>query len=364
VGASGRRSAVIFGPDHYVPVLKVKRGEKKALQAIPAALKPHITPLLEIVERKHEQTPTIQRHLDTAFRDLPAAVETYRRCMLDAREIAPDGPSAAEEVFRRAAAAGMAFTPVTGFSGRVDVSAALGHRENGLAIRLTREEFEVGGLARKLELFVAENSLSPEDVDLIVDLGPVDDLVLPGVAAFAGAFLAEVPDPTHWRTLILSACAFPPSMGVVNRQSHFRVERNEWKAWRDELFGKRTHLKRLPSYSDSGIQHPTGVEGFDPRTMQVSASIRYTLDEDWLLIKGESTRATPASEQFPELATRLVYGHHRHDFAGPAHCPGCLSMKAAADGSPRLGSAEAWRRLGTIHHVTKVAEALVALPWP
>lgn len=42
------------------------------------------------------------------------------------------------------------------------------------------------------------------------------------------------------------------------------------------------------------------------RIMAVSASIRYTLPEEWLLIKGESTRRTPAVRQFPALATKLV----------------------------------------------------------
>lgn len=98
--------------------------------------------------------------------------------------------------------------------------------------------------------------------------------------------------------------------------------------------------------------------------MQVSAAIRYALPEHWLLIKGESTRRLPPSQQFPDLASKLVYGELGGDFAGPDHCSGCASMKAAADGAPKLGSPEAWRRLGTIHHLTTVIEGLTALPWP
>ena len=120
----------------------------------------------------------------------------------------------------------------------------------------------------------------------------------------------------------------------------------------------------MPAYSDCGIQHPKGVEGFNPQTMAASAAIRYALEKEWLLIKGESPKRRPPSEQFPELARRLVQGPLRSDFAGIGHCAGCAAMKAAADGAPRLGSLEAWRRLGTIHHITLVAEQLAALPWP
>lgn len=153
-------------------------------------------------------------------------------------------------------------------------------------------------------------------------------------------------------------------MGGVERNSYSRAERSEWNLWRGELYANRQNLPRLPTYSDCALQHPKGVEGFDPRIMQVSAAIRYTLPQDWLLIKGESTRTVPPSKQFPDLATQLVYGFFRRDFAGPSHCPGCDSMKAAADDAPGFGSAEAWRRLGTIHHVKSVVDGLNALLWP
>ena len=72
----------------------------------------------------------------------------------------------------------------------------------------------------------------------------------------------------------------------------------------------------------------------------------------------------PASVQFPNLAVQLVYGHLSHHFAGPGHCAGCQGMQNAADGHPKLGSAEAWRRLGTIHHLTRAVQTLQGLTWP
>ncbi len=352
-----------FGPHHYVPVLKVKRGEKKALRSISPVLHPRITPLLEIVERSGEGTRTVEAHLDNAFNDLADSVRPYSRCFLDTREIAPDGPAVATEVFRRATADGIALTPVTGISRSADVAASLQYRNQGIALRLTREEFEAGNLPANLDSFMSRHGLAPAETDLIVDLGRVDNLVVDGIVAFTRAFMADVPDHDRWRTLTVSACAFPYSMGGVERHSHDLVKRAAWIAWRDELHANRKSL-RLPTFSDCGIQHTVGVEGFDPRTMQVSASVRYALSDQWLLFKGESTRSTPPSEQFPILATRLVYGHLGSHFAGPGHCDGCASMKDAADGAPRLGSAEAWRRLGTIHHITTVMQGLASLPWP
>lgn len=350
-----------FGPDHYVPVLKVKRGERKALQRISSVHQSRITPLLEIVARKPSKT--LSAHLDTVFTDLAETIHPYSRCFLDAREIAADDQAGAADAFQRASDAGIVFTPVTGVSRTADVVPALHHRANGLALRLTRAEFEQGGLTRRVNTFLSAHHLTPEELDLIIDLGGVEDLIAEGIGALTDAFMAEVPDHPRWQTFTISACAFPRSMGVVQRNSHAFVERADWVAWKDNLYGRRDGLQRLPTFSDCAIQRPEGVENFDPVRMQVSASIRYTLEEEWLLIKGQSTRSKRPGEQFPALARELVYGNLRSRFYGSNHCNGCGFMRAAADGEPGLGSAEAWRQLGTIHHISVVTQALASLPW-
>ena len=207
--------------------------------------------------------------------------------------------------------------------------------------------------------------LNQEETDLIIDLGPVDDFITDGVIGLTNAFLADVPEHERWRTLTISGSAFPIHMGVVNRNSYEVIERSEWIAWRENLYSGRAAIPRLPTFSDCVVQHPRGVEGFDFRFMQVSASIRYALPDNWLLTKGVSTRIIPATVQFPELATQLVYGPHSQSYSGADHCSGCASIHGAANGdSSGLGTPEAWRRLGTIHHISTVVEDLEALSWP
>src|SRR5580704_7664437 len=113
---------MIFGPHHYVPVLKVKRGEKRALALMPPSARLKITPLLEIVERSDKD---LERHLETAFEGLAGAVNGYDRSFIDTRELEPDGEQGARAVFQQATAQGISFTPVTGVSRTADVSAAL-----------------------------------------------------------------------------------------------------------------------------------------------------------------------------------------------------------------------------------------------
>lgn len=125
-----------------------------------------------------------------------------------------------------------------------------------------------------------QHGLDLAEVDLIIDLGAVEDLIAQGIVMLTREFMAEVPNHERWRTFTISACAFPKSMGGIERNSYEFVPREEWIAWRDHLYARRDNLPRLPTFGDCGIQHPSGVEGFDPRTMQVSASIRYTRADD------------------------------------------------------------------------------------
>jgi len=353
---------MIFDAHHYVPVLKVKRGEKKALGQVSSAVRAKVTPLLEIVERTADKT--LENHLRTAFSGLATSVQAFGRCFIDTHEIASDGPDGAAAVFEMAVCSGIIFTPVTGINRSADTAAALKYGLQGVALRLDRSDFEAGRLAAGVLKFLSRHHLDPENVDLIIDLGAVDKLVSYGVKRLATSFLKEVPDHKRWRTFTLSASAFPSSMGVVGRSSHVFIERADWIAWRDSLYGYRTKISRLPTYSDGGIQNPKGVEGFNPKTMQVSACIRYTKNDSWLLIKGESTRRTAASEQFPLLAKQIVSGRLHKYYYGAHHCEGCAGMRACAMGLGGYGSAEAWRRLGTIHHITTVVQELDALAWP
>jgi hypothetical protein len=352
---------VTFNANHYVPVLKIKRGEKKALGMLSPAVRANITPLLEIVENKSGKT--IGEHLDTAFDGLPQAVRGFTRFFLDAREIRSDGSSSAKDVFCRARAIGHTFTPVTGISRVVDVVAALEAATDGIAVRVTRKDFESGIIATQLPRFLVEHHLSKEHVDLLVDLGPVDNMVMAGIALLTQQFINAIPAQQQWRTFTLLASAFPLSMKGIGRNSHVFVDRMEWLSWKDTLYTRRADLERLPTFGDCAIQHPRGVEGFDPRIMPMSAAVRYALADKWLIIKGESKDTTPLKRQFPMLAAMLTEGPLSAHFAGVGHCAGCSYMVRAAQGEPGLGSPEAWRRLGTAHHITQASEQIRALVW-
>lgn len=352
-----------FGLNHYVPALKLKTGEKDALAILSPTIKQRITPILQVVERVGAKP--VDKHIETAFKKIQPAVAGLARFFIDPVEIEADGPAAAKAVFEQCRNLGVPFTPVAGLSRPpgLTVAAMQATGRTGLAVRLTRSDFESGTLAA-LPGYLSTHSIPATGTDLIVDLGSVEDMIADGVAALAEAFLVNLPHIAQWKTLTLVSSAFPKSMQHVERDSHSYVDRAEWQAWRDYLRKAGPSVPRPPTFGDWGIQHPAGVENFDPLKMQASAAIRYAIDSKWLLIKGRGTKKLSPGKQMPGLAAQLATGSHKKAFAGAHHCAACALVVAAANGAPKLGSLTKWRQIGTTHHITTTVEALQKLPAP
>jgi hypothetical protein len=352
-----------FGLNHYVPALKLKTGEKDALAMLLPATKQRITPILQVVERVG--TKSIDDHIETAFKKIQPAVSGLSRFFIDPVEIKSDGAAAAQAVFEKCQSLGVPFTPVAGLSRAPDLTAAAMQAtgRTGLAVRLTREDFEKGRLA-EFSAYLTTHSIAATDTDVILDIGEVEDMIADGIAALAESFMASLPQLSQWRTLTLLSSAFPESMKHVDRDSHAYVDRAEWQAWCDHLRKAGPSVPRPPTFGDWGIQHPGGVEHFDPLKMQASAAIRYATDSKWLLIKGRGTKKASPGKQMPGLAGQLTTGAHKKAFCGAHHCAACALIVAAANGAPKLGSPTKWRQIGTAHHITTTVEAIQKLPAP
>lgn len=345
-----------FGPNHYVPALKMKRAEKKALPLVSSTAKVRLTPLFEIVESKGKE---IARHVDTGMRGLSPGTDPLPRFFLDAGELEPDGVLGARRMFDVATDLKLKCTPVTG-PARFDLAIARAHG-GALALRLTRRLFEGGTLSREVSRCLEEEELDASQIDLILDAGDVSQMVPIGVAQLFAQMMRVLPDIVRWRTLTALSCGFPGSISAVKTGDTGEILRRDWLAWRNELYERRATLKRLPTFGDYAIQNIKGVEGFDPRTMQASAAIRYTLADSWLIVKGAGTKKSPAAKQSIGLAKRLVT-HSK--FMGAKHCVACQTIAAAATGKHTVTTLEEWRRLGTVHHLEVAGPQIAALTWP
>lgn len=341
----------------YVPVLKIKAGEKAALAQLRRELSARITPLLEIVAMKDEQ---LEKHLAKTFNNMQEATNAVESFFLDAREIAAAGEAGARRAFQIARQRRLPFVPVTGLSRTADVRAALSAASSTICIRLVRPDFEQGSVTQGLERFLSDHNQQAAKVHLVVDLGTVDDMIPDGIGYMARQFVAMLPRLAEWASLSLVASAFPMSMTAIPNNSADERPRSEWLAWRDYVRFDRRHFPRLPVYGDCAIQHPRGVEEFDKRRAQRLGQIRYARPDAWLIEKGQGEKKEPLVDQFPALATRLM--KRLATAFDKSHCAGCTLIEKASRSRKGFGDPTAWRKIGTLHHITRTLESLADLP--
>lgn len=360
----------MFAANHYVPVLQWKRAEQSAIQTMSLSTRAGLTPIIQIVSipvdlDSGDQTKTLEQHSDPALDRLVTVWGTNDAFFLDPAEVAGDISATSVDgsayVFGQAQARNLRFIPVTGISrSTLEIAAALAHRTHGLCLRLSANDIMRPTLANDITGLVAAHKIDVSQIDIVIDLASVYGQSSLAVLSSTMVALNAIPTPQAWRTLTVVASGFPEHMGVVQTFGALQIERVEWIAWLT-LHAQRTKLARLPSFGDYGIQHPEGVEGYDPRYMAMSAATRYTLNTDWLLIKGQSSKVQRMALQYPGLAHQLTQSAN---FYGQSHCQGCGEVHACANGAPGFGSAEVWRRIGTSHHLTVASAQVAAVPFP
>lgn len=90
----------------------------------------------------------------------------------------------------------------------------------------------------------------------------------------------------------MASGAFPPDLQQFEPGNR-RIPRSDWLAWKKAVSESKNRMRK-PSFSDYTIQYglyKEPVEGNNP-----SVSVRYTLDEEWLIMRGEAVRGKNPSD--------------------------------------------------------------------
>jgi Beta protein len=157
-------------------------------------------------------------------------------------------------------------------------------------------------------------------------------------------------------TVILAASAFPDGLEGVEKGSTDRIDRVDLLAWRRYRRIARDRSLLVASYGDYGIQHPRLFVS-RPNAKQ-TAGIRYTLDHEWLILRGQVLTKENGAKQFVTLAKNLT---GRADFMGAHHCIGCRAVQDTADeaGRDMIVDLGGWRHYGTVHHLTTTLQQIL-----
>ena len=167
----------------------------------------------------------------------------------------------------------------------------------------------------------------------------------------------HLPHLNEWLTFSIISGIFPKDLTGIKPGQHL-IQRLDWLTWEEQIRGA-TSLPRIPSFGDYTIQHPIYYE--PPKNANFSASIRYTTDNAWLIMRGEGIRSRKGTgyAQYPANAQLLC---EREEFCGEDFSMGDKYIYNMGHQSARYGSARTWLTAGINHHLTFVVRQISSLP--
>jgi len=231
--------------------------------------------------------------------------------------------------------------------------------DRGLCIRIDKAHLKDENLAKNIEGFLTDNRLDVKNVDILVDLQIVNQNTSVQLIIER---LSRIPQINTCRSFILSGGAFPRDLSELQKFENYQLDRSDWKLWRAIINSGK--LGRRPSFSDYTIQHPI-FYGYIP-IPNVSASVRYTNDENWEILRGEALNYVkkngekgPGHKQYLAHAREIIKQpfYKKTDYSfGDSEINRIASPKNEKTGNPQT-----WLTIGINHHLTLVARQIASL---
>ncbi len=368
----------MFNYKHYIPILRWRAAEKGALLKLKKNDKSLVTPLIEFImpqpsSNDGNKTPkdllneSIEKFTDN-LSSIADQVNKYwgnNAVFVDVQLI--DG-SVRHQALKKILEHGqqlnifmipvITIIPVVGFESDIQtrqVAIEFSQKsKHGICLRITDSNFKEKTLSSDIENFLRNNKLDAKNVDLLVDFKIIDEKT--SVDSLE-AKINNIPKIAEWRTFIVAGGAFPQDLSHLEKHNQHNIPRLDWTIW-NELSKK---LGRRPSFADYTIQYPIYLpktSAFNP-----SASIRYTLEDEWVIVRGEGLRNPKGAgfKQYPAQAQILA--NQKKVFKGENFSAGdaYIAEKAKDIKTKKTGNPKTWLEAGINHHVSLVVDQISSL---
>lgn len=331
--------------------MRIKAAERKALRSLDSALRSRTSPLLECPPRVLSGCDTrdeLERRLDHVVDDI--AGWNRRSVFIDFSALQSAAAAALDVMVRRAVAAGIRAIPVvslrTGGGGTAYarcVRTLLDRHGLAICLRLSPEELKLSSIGEMTEQRLKSYGAAPAGTDLVIDRGLID-----GGTTRYEEFAHLIPSLDEWRTLTLLAGSFPPDLAGLAPGNTYRLPRFEWRQWQ----ALDSWPLRRPAFGDYTIQYALIKESAP--SPNPSASIRYTTEGDFFVLRGEGilNKRGPGRAQWNAWAALLI---ERPEYFGATFSEGDRYIAERAVDAGRSGTPQTWLRAGFSHHLTTTA---------
>lgn len=360
----------MFSTKHYVPILKWKRAEQGALSALTEDQKNRITPLIQLVMPKYKPSDQLEDVVASfekqALRIPEKLIEVWGRTpiFIDVSLLftSPLKAKSIKIIGRGGQKQGGIFIPVLHLNDDQEIKNAAyslaKETKGGLCLRLVCSDFsDPNKLNQIITNILSVSNVEEKNIDLLVDIKETEEN---GNKCTKYLRLSQgIPHLQKWRTFIFASGSFPENLSQYKIDEENLIPRIDWQSWKQYVNGKT--LKRTPAFGDYAIQHPVYKESsqfYHPTT-----SIKYTLEKEWLIMKGKQR----AFELYLASAAELVKDNR---FYGKKFSNGDDYIVEKAnhfttyikDRSVKgTGSTETWLKAGINHHLAVVAHQIANL---
>lgn len=364
----------MFNSKHYIPILKWKRAEQGALDGLTEENKKNITPLIQFVMPKQKPQDTLESVVAKFKKLLPLIpdriIEVWGKSpifvdfsLLFTTELKIDS---IKSILMAGNQKQSVFIPVIHLNDESEIKDAACSLANeiksGLCLRLVCSDFsDLTKLNSDITDFISKNKIDKSNVDLLVDTKELDGDGEKYKKYFE--LSQNIIDLLKWRTFIFSGSAFPKDLSQCKIDEENLIPRVEWKKWKEQY--SKVSTKRKPSFSDYTIQYPIYEE--ISQFFHPTSSIKYTLDEDWLIMKGRRQKFELYLASAAELVKDSRY--YGENFSSgdklisekAKHFPKYMEEKNKGVDIKGTGSTETWLVSGINHHMSVVATQIANL---
>lgn len=334
----------VFDHTHYVPVLRLKGAEKGALRHLAPGVSARITPLLELVSTKNNSPRKIADDVRRSWGPAPFFLDDMNY------PESTDGNALASFITAMRSH-GLQSIPVTGLSRAREhqnsVAGIITADGRGACFRLNLKDLREPFLTADLNDLLIRLRLRPEQVDLIVDYE-----VLPVFSLLYSELCQRLPYVGQWRTFTVVGGAFCQDLTEYEKNGQYTRPRDDWYFYQSQVTSK---LPRTPSYGDYSIQF--GLYKEPPRGANVSASIRYTSHDYWVIMRGEGLR-NEGGRGYAQYAANAALLSDREEFSGGSFSYGDRYIENLKNRTEGTGSPETLLRAGINHHITFVIQQI------
>ncbi len=337
--------------ENYVPILKCKAGEQKALLNLQDDFKDKIKPLFEIplpsASQKKKKKP-ISDLIDSFWFG-----HSFYFYFMSAWY--NDEPEALSDFLEQEAPAliidGLG-TPVIDLSSIEYINDWKTLSSNGVAIRIRNNEFEK--INDMLNPLFASNTISRNHTDLILDLQYISPNDLFIKSTVLKSVCAEITNIHEYHSIIIASSSFPKAVQSWERHQVYSSERleNKLHTLAKQISSEHNFHYIFSDYGTTDIEEITFVPG-----MSVNFKIKYTTPTSYLYIKSYSTKMGGLDIRNVRNCIQLLIDSG--EFAGATYSWADNMLYNIAEGiSNSPGNSTTWVSYSTNHHISLIENTI------